>query len=215
MLYKNRKIISSLNFHRKWNYFAILVARQHLSADRYLINENYANDRHQAYKNALNIEVIPNLRCITFSLESYTITLPLPCETWYPQWPYLYTWSWINNTRSCSMRDFPQGEDRFSRSEAKRAASRLQPITTHDKKSNLYNRVLLHDTVRWHRRGVSLYLSNRADDKSSIAPGCRIYKNSRITVPWSWWSRWKIRASTGQLERFCDYGWTRNPRGIC
>lgn len=56
------KIISLLNFHKKWNYFATLVAMQYPSADRYLINEDYANDRHQAYKNVLNIEVIPNLR---------------------------------------------------------------------------------------------------------------------------------------------------------
>lgn len=31
--------------------------------------------------------------------------------------------------------------------------------------------VILH-MLRWHRRGVSLYLSNRADDRSSFSPGC-------------------------------------------
>lgn len=46
----------------------------------------------------------------------------------------------------------------FQSIRGKRAPSRLQPITTYDKKSNLYDRVLLHHMlVRWHGRGVSLY----------------------------------------------------------
>lgn len=68
------------------------------------------------------------------------------------------------------MRDFLRWEDRLSRLQyrGKRAASRLQLITTYDKRSNLYDRVLLHHIVRWHRPGVSVNLSNRADDKSSF-----------------------------------------------
>lgn len=59
---KDMKIISWINLYRKWQ-----------SWWRYSI-QNYADDRHQTYKNALNIEVIPNLRCIPFSFKSYTIT---------------------------------------------------------------------------------------------------------------------------------------------